>query len=298
MDSDTSLETFVLAFDLGGTNIKARLFSYSDHVAVPQGPLVITPSVADSTEHAVLAAILSAGAQANSSDRDAQLAWVAAAACEPFDYTSGYFSEPGGKFQSLFEVPLRPILSAAFAAPVYFCDDLIAMATGLLYNEVALRERRTLVVSVGTTLSCALVQDATPSRPPDLCTAWAAALAAAHPRYSMENFSQYFLARFKNSPANIAEAAHKGSRSAIIAFDTFARDLGTALAPLVSDFAVSAIALTGAVAESADLIVPGLRQVLTNVEVLCPTDTQPSPLGAVLATHPQYEADQANSPSS
>jgi glucokinase len=145
--------TSILAFDVGGTRIKAGLVSLTEQAVVHR-------SVADvMSGDALLSQISSMGHDLLETQRPTALGL-----CLP-----GLIDEGGrsvslpGKLEGLAGVQVKDALSKDFDVPTVVTNDAIAYATGEAVYGAGQGARRVVVVTIGTGFGVATIEDGRPA---------------------------------------------------------------------------------------------------------------------------------------
>jgi len=274
------MNDYVLAFDVGGTAIKAGIVR-SDGCL--EGDIHMYPSLARDSKEAILEHLAAlVVAQAKRIPAGMRIRGVGLAFPGPFDYERGICQIRGlNKFEAIYGVNLKEELAARTAdhpelrgrwssAPAYaFENDAGLFALGECAFGVGRELRSALVLMLGTGLGSSFVRNGQlvkddPAVPPQ---GWLYAMP-----YQDSMMDDYFsrrgimrlakemgiedIAEGDDDVKQLAERARSGEFLPAELFRLFGKQLKDALLPYISSFSPDAVIIGGQIARSADLFVP------------------------------------------
>lgn len=227
-----------------------------------------------------------------------QLVGIGIAMPGPFDYEEGRsLMKDQDKFDALYGLNIRQELLQRLElpdpAPLVFENDAICFALGESAHGAARLHRRLILLTLGTGLGAAFVQD---NRP--LCSG-----PGVPPGGTLYNVpfregiaedylsTRWFVKAYREltqqevaGVKDLSQAARQGNATAASLFTTFGHTLGALLTPWISAFGASAVVLGGNISKAAAQFLPALQQELEDTEIILSTMDEQAPiLGAVTA---------------
>lgn len=260
---------YVVALDVGGTTIAAGLVG-TDKSVIPPEPMSV-PINQEGTMQEILKTILNVVARVGDMSKKTVLGVGIGMPGGPgdFDHERG-ISYVKHKFRSLHGQSIKKPLQDALELPVYFANDAETFILGARWTTNAKAERL-LGITLGTGLgACYLVGGEALRTGPEVPKGgelwnvpWRGGIVEdfvsrrfIEATYLHECKQHQELPELK-SVREIAEAARHGNHGAKHVFDTFAANLGHALALVVPRFRPDIVVVGGQIAKAFDLF--GLR---------------------------------------
>jgi len=272
---------YVLAFDIGGTYIKAAALTRRGELL--PGTMAIYPAESNGSREEILERLATLACQQSARlPPNAILAGIGYAFPGPFDYEEGISYMQGQcKYDRIYGVSLRPELlvrlqrlGAKLATDfrIGFANDAALFALGEALGGQAAGCRRVVCVTIGTGIGSAFLEDGqlVPSRadvPPD---GWLYRLPLRDgivedyisARGLQRLAAEQGIVDPPGGAAQVAELARAGSAAAAVAYSRFGELLGEALQRHAADFAPEVIVLGGQLSRSSDLFADALREAL------------------------------------
>lgn len=287
---------YLLAFDIGGTYIKAAALT-PDGEMLPESE-AIYPAESQGEREAILSHLAAlACRQLARLPAAAVLAGIGYAFPGPFDYEAGISYMQGlGKYDQIYGVPLHPELYTrlcqagvrlASTFRIGFANDAALFALGESLRGQAVDCRRTVCLTLGTGIGSAFLEDGRlvsdrADVPPD---GWLYRLPLRDgivedyisARGLLRLAAEQGIVDPPDGAAQVAELARAGSAAAVIAYRRFGELLGMALQRYAVGFAPEVIVLGGQLSRSSDLFAGGLRESLSgSVAIRVSADTSRS----------------------
>ena len=273
---------YVLAFDIGGTYIKAAVLTPEGEV-LPESE-AIYPAESQGEREAILAHLAAlASSQLARLPAAAVLAGIGYAFPGPFDYEAGIsYMQGQGKYDQIYGVPLRPELHArlcragmrlASGFRIGFANDAALFALGESLRGQAVDYRRAVCLTLGTGIGSAFLEDGAlvsdhADVPPDgwlyrqpLRDGIVEDYISA--RSLLRLAAEQGIVDPPGGAAQVAEMARAGSAAAAVAYRRFGELLGEALQRHAMGFLPEVIVLGGQLSRSSDLFAGGLRETVS-----------------------------------
>lgn len=274
MPSASSHSEHVLAFDLGGSHISAGLCQLTGP-SMTQWNRAGLPADLTGEHFADLVFSLSRELTPDLASL-ASLAGAVFAVPGPFDFAAG-ISQMRHKLQSLFGVPLRPLLAERFGwrqDQFYFLNDAGAFLLGEVTVGAAQGAARAVGITLGTGIGSAFAMDGRwiangPGVPPG-GEIWNFAYrgGTVEDLLSTRALQADFARRTgaQSEVASIARLADSGSDPAALqVFQDFGVTLGSVFRDVLGPFSPQVVVIGGGISRSAHLFLPAAEQELTGL---------------------------------
>ena len=292
----TTCNSCILAVDAGGTSLKAALVSENPQVGDNAGLAVRTffsvPVNSDGTKEEILASYEAVGREgaAQAAKENVTISRVNVCIPGPFDFKNG-MSLMKHKYQAVYEIPLGPQLTKGIGTdcPVTFLHDSTAFLLGAIQSAPEKKDN-ICGVMIGTGLGFACMIDGkiqqNPSGGPAVSIYARPYLDSTSEEYvSKRGIMNRYQAKLRAAGvqtaaeadaqptvADIAAMARKGDAIAMETFADTGYHLGQILLPILKEYHFDTVLLGGAISKSADLYMPRLCEVLSEVgATACPT---------------------------
>ena len=268
-------DSCIFAADAGGTSLKAALIQNGQIV---DGSFFSLPIRSDGSKEEILQAYTALGAAAKTLAGKLHLAITEAAVCipGPFDYANGC-SLMQHKYQSVFQIPLRPWIQEGIGhpIPITFLHDSSAFLLGAC-QELPDCHRRICGVTIGTGLGFACILDGilqeNENGGPGISIFKRSYLGqTAEDFVSKRGILQqyYHLAPSVHelTVKELADSARQDNANARQVFTDTGVHLGKILEPVIKAYSFDALILGGAISKSADLFLASLKATLADCDV-------------------------------
>lgn len=281
----TPSDSCILAVDAGGTSLKAALFpSKTDRnlSGLSEATFFSVDVRSEGSREEILASYRTLGQKGALLAAKHHSVIERAAVCipGPFDYKKGC-SLMSHKYKAVHQVPLGPeILKGARGSfPITFLHDSTAFLLGAV-QELPQREPTVCGVIIGTGLGFACMIDGAvqenPSGGPGISIYARPYLDGTAEDYVSKRgilcryLEEAGIPNHQPVPtvAQIADMARRGDAAARKAFADTGLHLGQILLPVLREHPFRTVLLGGAISKSADLFLPQLNQVLSEVQAV------------------------------
>lgn len=279
----TSFNSCILAVDAGGTSLKAALFPSSsdgNRDGLSETTFFSVNVRSEGTKEEILTSYEELGRKGTllAAEHHSVIEQISVCIPGPFDYKNGC-SLMTHKYQSVYQIPLGPeiLKGAGVSCPITFLHDSTAF---LLGAALTLPEKAPTVcgVIIGTGLGFACMSHGViqenPSGGPGVSIYARPYLNGTAEDYVSKRgilrryLSEAGIKEQEAAPtvAEIAGTARNGDPAARKAFADTGFHLGQILLPVLREHPFKTVLLGGAISKSADLFLPELNQVLSEVQ--------------------------------
>jgi glucokinase len=279
-------EGIYLAFDVGGTSIKAGAIDASGRILEHSLSHYDSKANGSSTEildHFMLIAedLLQKADPAGLE----QIAGIGYAFPGPFDYEKGISYIQGlNKFESLYGMNVGDLLLEGIRSNIRLADRLSAEVVLQFENDAALfaigeahygqaaNSQRAVCLTLGTGIGSGFVEAGRLIKHRDDVpdSGW-----VYHVPYRSSILDDYIsrrgllqlardmgIDRLERDVKELAEAAYRGDEASILLFDSFGRRMAEALETVLKNFGPDIVVLGGQISKSGELFVPSFRREL------------------------------------
>jgi glucokinase len=261
----------VVVLDVGGTTIdRACVSSDGELIGGVRGSGSPAARTRDEIVRELARVIGAARAQAGS----AEVIACGIAMPAPFDYPAGV-SHMTHKFRAVRGLPLGTLLATKTGLPVYFVNDADAFGLGVSWRQLP-DLKRFVALTIGTGLGSGFIEDGRAVTSGDRVPAdgeiWNlpygsgiledhVSARAVTTLYRTRPDGTELPGRGKTA-RKLAALAAEGDETAVAAFLTMGKALGSGLAPVLARFEPEAVVIGGKVGQSLELFAPAMRRAL------------------------------------